>query len=67
MASLCFSDPKLQKTPQAANCNGKVTATTDLTNVYGATISRAGVACFMIEQVIDDRWLSKTPLITSSR
>jgi len=44
---------------------GEVLATTDLTNVHGGSISRADVARFVIEQTASDRWLRKTPLITT--
>jgi uncharacterized protein YbjT (DUF2867 family) len=37
---------------------------TDLSGFHGGTISRADVARFVLDQVRDDRWLHRSPLIT---
>jgi uncharacterized protein YbjT (DUF2867 family) len=45
---------------------GRITATIDLTNVHGGAIPRADVAAFVLEQLMGERWVGKTPLITAS-
>ena len=42
---------------------GKVRAQTDLSSIHGGTIARADVATFVVEQLTDDAWLRRTPLI----
>lgn len=39
-------------------------ALTDLSSFHGGTISRADVAKFVLEQVQDDTWLHRAPLVT---
>jgi len=39
-------------------------ALTDLSSFHGGTISRADVAAFVLDQVGDDTWLHRSPLIT---
>ncbi|MGJ4940457.1 NAD(P)-dependent oxidoreductase [Bradyrhizobium sp. HKCCYLS1011] len=41
-----------------------VRALTDLSGFHGGTISRADVATFVLDQVRDDTWLKRSPLIT---
>lgn len=41
-----------------------VRALTDLSGFHGGTISRADVARFVLDQVSDDAWLHRSPLIT---
>ncbi|MGN1288397.1 MAG: NAD(P)-dependent oxidoreductase [Bradyrhizobium sp.] len=41
-----------------------VRALTDLSGFYGGTIARADVAGFVLDQVRDDAWLHRAPLIT---
>jgi putative NADH-flavin reductase len=43
---------------------GNIHALTDLSGVHGGTISRADVADFVVEQLTEETWLRKTPLIT---
>jgi len=43
---------------------GEVRAFDDLSNFNGGTISRADVASFVIDQVGDDTWLRKSPLVS---
>lgn len=43
---------------------GSVRAQTNLSKIHGGTISRTDVARFVVEQLTDDTWLHKTPLIT---
>jgi len=42
----------------------RVRALTDLSGFHGGTISRADVAAFVLDQVRDDTWLKRSPLIT---
>jgi hypothetical protein len=42
----------------------EVRALTDLSDFHGGTISRGDVASFVLDQVRDDAWLHRTPLIT---
>jgi uncharacterized protein YbjT (DUF2867 family) len=41
-----------------------IRALTDLSSFHGGTISRANVASFVLEQVRDDTWVHRFPLIT---
>jgi hypothetical protein len=41
-----------------------VRALTDLSDFHGGTISRGAVASFVLDQVRDDAWLHRAPLIT---
>lgn len=41
-----------------------VRALTDLSGFHGGTISRADVASFVLDQVRDDAWVRRSPLIT---
>ena len=41
-----------------------VRALTDLSSFHGGTISRANVATFVLDQVRDDTWVRRLPLIT---
>lgn len=43
---------------------GAVRALTDLTGYHGGAISREDVASFVLDQVRDDTWLHRAPLIT---
>ena len=43
---------------------GGIKALTDLSGVHGGTIARADVADFVVQQLIADTWLHKSPLIT---
>ncbi len=43
---------------------GTVRAVTDLAGVHGGKIARADVARFVVDQLTDDTWLRRTPLIT---
>ncbi|MBW8743683.1 MAG: SDR family oxidoreductase [Sphingomonas sp.] len=45
---------------------GRIRATVDLTNVHGGSIPRADVAGFVLDQLTNDQWVRKTPLITAS-
>jgi uncharacterized protein YbjT (DUF2867 family) len=44
---------------------GTVRALTDLSGIYGGTVSRSDVAKFVVQQLTDDGWLHRTPLITA--
>lgn len=44
--------------------SGAVRAFADLTTFKGGTISRSGVAKFVLDQVTDDEWLHRSPLVT---
>jgi putative NADH-flavin reductase len=48
------------------NKSGRETirALTDLSDFHGGSISREDVARFVLDQVRDDAWLHRTPLIT---
>jgi uncharacterized protein YbjT (DUF2867 family) len=41
-----------------------IRALTDLSSFHGGTISRANVASFVLDQVGDDTWVHRSPLIT---
>ncbi|XXX68941.1 SDR family oxidoreductase [Sorangium sp. So ce128] len=41
-----------------------IRALTDLSSFHGGTISRADVASFVLDQVLDDAWVRRSPLIT---
>jgi uncharacterized protein YbjT (DUF2867 family) len=43
---------------------GTVRALSDLSAVHGGTVSRADVAKFVVQQLTDDAWLRRAPLIT---
>ncbi len=43
---------------------GHVRAVTDLSGVHGGKIARADVACFVVDQLTDDTWLRRTPLVS---
>ncbi|MDF2389709.1 SDR family oxidoreductase [Nostoc ellipsosporum NOK] len=43
---------------------GTIRALTDLSGFHGGTISRADVARFVLDQVRDDTWAHRSPLIT---
>ena len=43
---------------------GTVRAMDDLSGFHGGTISRADVARFVVDQIGDDHWVGRTPLIT---
>ena len=45
---------------------GRVSATVDLANVRGGSISRADVAGFVLDQLTSEQWVGKAPLITAS-
>ena len=45
---------------------GRITASVDLSNVHGGSISRADVAGFVLDQLTSGQWVGKTPLITGS-
>jgi uncharacterized protein YbjT (DUF2867 family) len=42
---------------------GSVRAQTDLSNIHGGSIARADVAAFVVQQLTDDAWLRRAPLI----
>jgi uncharacterized protein YbjT (DUF2867 family) len=42
---------------------GSVRAQTDLSNIHGGSIARADVAAFVVQQLTDDAWLCRAPLI----
>lgn len=44
---------------------GEVRALTDLSGFHGGTIARDDVARFVLDQVEDDRWLRRSPLVTN--
>src|SRR5437016_7614239 len=41
-----------------------IRALTDLSDFHGGSISRSDVASFILDQVRNDRWLRRSPLIT---
>jgi uncharacterized protein YbjT (DUF2867 family) len=43
---------------------GTVQAQTDLSHIRGGTVSRSDVAKFVVQQLTDDTWLRRAPLIT---
>jgi uncharacterized protein YbjT (DUF2867 family) len=43
---------------------GTVRALTDLSNVHGGAVSRGDVAKFVVQQLTDNSWLRRAPLIT---
>ena len=43
---------------------GAVRALTDLSGVHGGTVARGDVAKFVVQQLTDDSWLRRAPLIT---
>jgi len=43
---------------------GDVRAVTDLSGVHGGKIARADVARFVVDQLTDDTWLRRTPLVS---
>jgi uncharacterized protein YbjT (DUF2867 family) len=43
---------------------GAVRALTDLSGIHGGSVSRSDVAKFTLEQLTDDTWLRRAPLIT---
>jgi uncharacterized protein YbjT (DUF2867 family) len=43
---------------------GAVRACTDLSTIHGGSIPRADVATFVVDQLTDDTWLRRAPLIT---
>jgi len=43
---------------------GDVRAVTDLSGVHGGKIARADVARFIVDQLTDDTWLRRTPLVS---
>jgi uncharacterized protein YbjT (DUF2867 family) len=43
---------------------GRVRALTDLSGQQGGTVARADVAKFVVDQLSDDQWLRRAPLIT---
>jgi len=43
---------------------GSVRAYTDLSGIHGGTIARADVAKFVVDQLTNDTWLRRAPLIT---
>jgi uncharacterized protein YbjT (DUF2867 family) len=43
---------------------GTVRALTDLSAVHGGAVSRSDVAKFVVQQLTDDSWLHRAPLIT---
>jgi uncharacterized protein YbjT (DUF2867 family) len=43
---------------------GGIKALTDLSGVHGGSIARADVAEFVVQQLTEDTWLCKAPLIT---
>jgi len=45
--------------------HGSVRALTDLSGFHGGSISREDVARFVLDQLRDDTWLHRSPLITS--
>lgn len=44
--------------------SGSVQPLTDLSNFHGGSISRQDVAAFVLDQLGDDTWLRRSPLIT---
>jgi len=45
---------------------GRIMATVDLSNVHGGSIPRSDVAGFVLDQLTNEEWVRKTPLITAS-
>ena len=45
-------------------CRDTIRALADLSGFHGGTISRADVASFVLDQVREDTWLHRSPLIT---
>jgi hypothetical protein len=43
---------------------GSARACTDLSGIHGGTIARADVATFVVDQLTNDTWLRRAPLIT---
>ena len=43
---------------------GAIRAITDLSDFHGGSISRQDVATFVLDQLQDDKWLHRSPLIT---
>jgi uncharacterized protein YbjT (DUF2867 family) len=43
---------------------GAVRALTDLSAIHGGTVARGDVAKFVVQQLTDDTWLRRAPLIT---
>jgi uncharacterized protein YbjT (DUF2867 family) len=43
---------------------GTVRAQTDLSGIHGGAVSRGDVAKFVVQQLTDDTWLRRAPLIT---
>jgi uncharacterized protein YbjT (DUF2867 family) len=43
---------------------GTVRAQTDLSQIHGGTVARSDVAKFVVQQLTDDSWLRRAPLIT---
>jgi uncharacterized protein YbjT (DUF2867 family) len=43
---------------------GTVRAETDLSQIHGGTVARSDVAKFVVQQLTDDSWLRRAPLIT---
>jgi uncharacterized protein YbjT (DUF2867 family) len=43
---------------------GTVLAETDLSGIHGGTVARGDVAKFVVQQLTDDTWLRRAPLIT---
>jgi uncharacterized protein YbjT (DUF2867 family) len=43
---------------------GTVRAETDLSSIHGGTVARGDVAKFVVQQLTDDAWLGRAPLIT---
>jgi len=52
--------------PMVLNDNpgkGAVQAQTDLSKIHGGSIARSDVAKFVVDQLTDDKWLHRSPLI----
>jgi uncharacterized protein YbjT (DUF2867 family) len=43
--------------------NGTIRAQTDLSSIHGGSIARADVAKFVVQQLTEDTWLRRAPLI----
>jgi putative NADH-flavin reductase len=52
---------------QDAPGTGRVFAQTDLSRIRGGRIARADVAKFVVDQLIENTWLHRAPLIMSNR
>ncbi|GAC1594134.1 MAG: hypothetical protein NVS3B28_24580 [Candidatus Velthaea sp.] len=53
--------------PSALNdksARGSIRALVELSDFNGGTISRAGVANFVVDQITSNAWLHESPLIT---